>query len=86
MSRPKAYDPQPGYRFQILCRNQSYDREWEHCDYAETSVDRKFLVQEYRLAYGPGWEFKSIPLPMKYWPKKTPVATTEQWTPQSTTG
>ena len=32
MSKPKAYDPQTGYRYQILCRNVAYSREWEHCD------------------------------------------------------
>lgn len=66
MSRPMAYDPQPGYRFQILCRNGS--REWEHCDYAPDKAERKHLLENYRLAYGPGWEFRTILLPAKYWP------------------
>lgn len=34
MSHPAAYDPQDGYRFQILCRNPQYGRAYEHCDYA----------------------------------------------------
>ena len=72
MSKPKAYDPQAGYRFQILCRNQSYGgREWEHCDYAADRDERRHLLENYRLAYGPGWEFRTILLPVKFWPKNT---------------
>lgn len=67
--QPAAYDPQPGYRFQILCRNPSYDRAWEHCDYAVDSADKKHLLANYRQAYGAGYEFKTIALPKKYWPK-----------------
>jgi len=67
MSRPLAYDPQQGYKFQILYRNQSYSRVWEHCDYAKDSQEKKHLTNEYKLAYGLGWEYKSILLPTKYW-------------------
>jgi len=71
MPMPKAYDPQEGYKFQILCRNQSYGgREWEHCDYAVDRAERKHMLENYRLAYGAGWEFKTIWLPARYWPKK----------------
>jgi hypothetical protein len=70
VSYPKAYDPQDGYRFQILCRNQRYSREYEHCDYATDRSDRTHLLENYRLAYGPGWEFKTIVLPRMYWPKQ----------------
>jgi hypothetical protein len=70
MARPKAYEPAEGYRFQILCRNQQYDRAFEHCDYAKDSTEKNYLIGEYRLAYGAGWEFKSIMLPAKYWPKR----------------
>lgn len=74
MSRPKVYDPQDGYTYQILCRNQQYSgREWEHCDYAVDRADRRHLLDNYRLAYGAGWEFKTIFLPAKYWPKRKPV-------------
>ena len=69
MSKPNAYDPQDGYQWQILCRNQRYGRAWEHCDYATDRLERKHLLGEYQLAYGGGWEFKSILLPVKYWPK-----------------
>jgi hypothetical protein len=69
MSRPQAYDPQDGYRYQILCRNQQYGREWEHCDYAKDRAERKHLIYNYALAYGGGWEFKPILLPRKFWPK-----------------
>jgi hypothetical protein len=68
---PKAYDPQEGYRYQILCRNQEYDRAWEHCDYAVDRADKKHLLENYRMAYGAGWEFKTIMLPQTYWPKET---------------
>ena len=68
MTMPKAYDPQHGYKHQIFCRNQQYTgREWEHCDYAKDRNEKKYLVNEYRIAYGPGWEFKTIFLPVKYW-------------------
>jgi len=69
MARPKAYDPQDGYRFQILCIGPR-GREWEHCDYAVDSADKKHLLENYWLAYGPGWAFKTIMLPAKFWPKK----------------
>ena len=67
MSRPIAYKPEQGYRYQILCRNQEYSRSWEHCDYAKDNQERGYLVGEYRLAYGAGWEFNGILLPKKYW-------------------
>ena len=69
MSKPKAYDPQDGYQYHILCRNPSISREWEHCDYAKDRTERSYLVGEYRLAYGAGWEFTSILQPRKHWPK-----------------
>lgn len=67
MSKPQAYEPAHGYRYQILTRNLAYGRAWEQCDYATSREDRKHLLQNYRLAYGPGWEFKTILLPAKYW-------------------
>lgn len=70
MTKPKAYDPQEGYRYQILCRNPQYSREWEHCDYAKDRAEKDFLIGEYKLSYGPGWEFKHEFLPMKFWPKR----------------
>lgn len=70
MSRPKAYDPVDDAKYQILCRNQSYDREYEHCDYAEDRAELRHLLDNYRMAYGAGWEFKTILLPSKYWPKR----------------
>jgi hypothetical protein len=68
MSRPNAYDPQPESKYQILCRNQSYSRAWEHCDYAKDKQEKNYLIGEYRLAYGAGWEFQAILLPRKFWP------------------
>jgi len=70
MSMPKAYDPQDGQQYQIFCRNRQYSREWEACDYAKDRTEKKHLIGEYSLAYGAGWEFKSVLLPAKYWPKR----------------
>lgn len=69
MAKPAAYDPRPGYRYQILCRNQQYSKEWEHCDYAVDKADKNHLLANYRQAYGDGWEFNVIPLPARFWPK-----------------
>lgn len=69
MSHPKAYSPEEGYKYQILCRNTSYDRSYEHCDYAVDRSDKAHLLSNYRIAYGAGWEFKTILLPAKYHPK-----------------
>ena len=68
MTMPLAYEPEHGYQYQILCKSP-YDRTWEHCDYAKDLQERKYLICEYSLAYGPGYSFKWISLPMKYWPK-----------------
>lgn len=67
MTRPIAYDPQQGYRYQILTRNPSYSREWEHCDYATDRKELNYLLEEYHFAYGAGYEFKVMELPQKYW-------------------
>ena len=64
MSMPQAYDPQDGYKYQLLCRYQS--RTWEHCDYAKDRAEKNHLLSNYRLAYGPGWEFKTILLKPLY--------------------
>jgi hypothetical protein len=70
MSRPIAYAPESGYKFQILCRNPQYGRAFEHCDYAVDRGDKRYLINEYRETYGAGWEFRSIMLPCKYWPER----------------
>lgn len=66
MGRPKAYSPEYGCKYQILvlCPN---DRAYEHCDYAKDKAEKDYLLGEYRLAYGAGFSFKTIPLPKKYW-------------------
>lgn len=69
MAYPKAYDPQEGYKYQILGRNLSYSREYEHIDYAKDKEERDYLLNEYNMAYGGGWQFKVILLPKKYWNK-----------------
>jgi GH18 family chitinase len=73
MARPQAYDPQEGYKYQILTRNPAYGRAWEQCDYAKDKEEKNHLLGEYRMAYGAGWEFKVITLPVKYWPKRSSV-------------
>ena len=65
MAKPKAYEPAEGQRWQILCRD---GREWEHCDDAVDQTERRYLLNEYRLAYGAGWQFMTIRLPRKFWP------------------
>lgn len=61
---PKAYEPEQGYKYQILCK---YNNEaWEHCDYARDNQEKHYLINEYRIAYGRGFTFKTIRLPIKY--------------------
>lgn len=75
MSRPQAYAPEEGYRFQILCRQSG---AWEHCDYAKDGPEKRYLIWEYSLAYGRGWAFKSILLPARYWPKMEQLPTQQE--------
>ena len=75
MTRPQAYDPREDCKYQIFCRDPSYDRSWDHCDYAKDYEEKKHLLGEYRLAFGSGFEFKTILLPRKYWPKVAKVST-----------
>lgn len=72
--KPKAYAPEDGQKWQILCRNQQYGgREWEHCDYAVDRAERRHLLDNYRLAYGAGWEFKTLLMPVRCWPRRAPI-------------
>lgn len=48
-------------KYQLLCR-QGRDQDWEHCDYAVDEEERDYLLGEYKLAYGKGWQFKVIKL------------------------
>lgn len=66
MSRPKAYDPQHGYRYQIL-RYDEYNREYDHVDYAKDRTEKNYLLGEYRLA--DRGIYKAIELPQKFWKK-----------------
>lgn len=68
MAYPKAYEPVDGYKYQLLVKTP-YDRAYEHCDYAEDYADKKHLLENYRMAYGSGFTFKTIQLPKKYWKK-----------------
>jgi len=67
MGHPSAYDPQDGYKYQILSRNLNYGPEWEHCDYATSNEDAAYLLGEYGMAYGTGYHFKLIRLPKRFW-------------------
>ena len=69
MSKPQAYAPEHGYRFQLLVKTPG-ERAYEHCDYAIDTADKNHLLKEYRMAYGHGFSFKTITLPAKYWPTK----------------
>ena len=42
-------------------------KEWEYCNYAKDKNTKDKLINEYKIAYRAGWEFKSILLPKKYW-------------------
>lgn len=70
MTRPRAYDPAEGQRFQIFTRYRPNGPEWEHCDYAKDRKERDYLLKVAKLAYGPQFDFKCEVLPKKYWPKK----------------
>jgi hypothetical protein len=63
---PKCYSPEYGYKYQILTRDNS-SREFEHCDYAKDKAEKDYLLAEYRMAYGSGFNFKVVLLPQKYW-------------------
>jgi hypothetical protein len=65
MTMPQAYEPEQGYRYQILTRYQN--QPWEHCDYAKDRQEKNYLLKEYRMAYSSDMSFKVIELPMKYW-------------------
>lgn len=65
MTMPKAYSPEHGYKYQILAYD-SYNREYDHLDYAKDKKEKDFLIGEYSLIYGIG-SLKSILLPRKYW-------------------
>jgi hypothetical protein len=64
----KNYCPEYGYRYQILCKS-GYDRAFEHCDYATNRQEKNYLLGEYSMAYGNGFQFKVVQLPYKYWHK-----------------
>jgi len=69
MSKPIAYEPTEGQKYQILVKFMG-EKTYEHCDYA---VDKKELIEltlEHRIAYHNACRLKSILLPKKFWPKK----------------
>jgi hypothetical protein len=66
MSKPNAYEPEPGQKYQILFRYGS--QPWDHCDYAATRAEKQFLLQQYRQVGGGA--YRALLLPAKYWPEK----------------
>lgn len=64
MTRPKAYEPQDGYMYQILTRYKN--EPYEHCDYAKDKTEKNYLLGEYSMAYGSNFRFKTILLPKMY--------------------
>ncbi|MEK5036339.1 hypothetical protein MKY96_33455 [Paenibacillus sp. FSL R7-0302] len=68
-NKPQAYEPAEGYKYQILTKYAG-EKAYEHCDYARDDADKKHLLNEYRLAYGAAFKFKTILLPQKYWKDK----------------
>jgi hypothetical protein len=67
MGKPKAYEPIEGQMYQLLSRSPG-ERAFDHLDYASDRQEKKYLLDEYRMAFqGQGIELKSIQLPMKYW-------------------
>ena len=61
MTLPKAYEPEQGYKYQILTKY--LNENWEHCDYAKDRQEKNYLLNEYKLAYGSDFSFKIIQLP-----------------------
>lgn len=47
----------PNIAWEILCKYQG--QPWEHCDYAGNTSTRDYLLNEYRLAYGPGFVLRA---------------------------
>jgi hypothetical protein len=66
MSKPKAYAPEQGYKYQIFCKYVG-DKELEHCDYATSRDELKYLIKNYKEAYGSDFSFTWHLLPKKYW-------------------
>lgn len=70
MTKPIAYEPQHGYMYQILMKLNG-ERIFESLDYAKDFEEKKYLLNEYRLAYrGMGIALKTIKLPKKYHSEK----------------
>lgn len=70
MSKCIAYEPQQGYKYQILTKYQG-ERAFEHLDYAKDRTEKEYLLKEYRLAQGSDFTYTTILLPKKYWKEAT---------------
>ncbi|MDW2886683.1 hypothetical protein [Exiguobacterium artemiae] len=68
MSRPKAYDPVEGYRYQLFYKHSEV-RELDHLDYAKDQTELFYLLEEYHLCMTPG-TLRYLQLPKQYWPKE----------------
>jgi hypothetical protein len=69
MTRPKAYDPCIGQKYQLFGRWNS-NEEYDHLDYARTKQEKDYIISEYHLG-SPAYMIKAILLPRKYWTLNT---------------
>jgi len=72
MPMPKAYAPEHGCMYQLLVWD-NYSRSYDHLDYAVSTEEKNYLLQEYKAAFGKEYRFKAILLPKKYWKNKITV-------------
>lgn len=63
----------------VTSKTYEVGREWEHCDYAKDEQERDYLMDEYRMAYGAGWEFLALKLPKKYWRERVDELGDGKW-------
>lgn len=56
MSRPKAYNPVEGYRYQLFYKHHEL-RELDHLNYSKDQTELFYLLGEYYLCMTPGTLF-----------------------------
>lgn len=65
MGKPKAYNPVPGYRYQILTRSEG-ERTYQHLNHARNRQEVDHIIGEHRMTFKDN-AFKTIKLPTEYW-------------------
>lgn len=68
MTRPKAYAPVDGQRYQLFYKHPGV-REIDHLDYAKDRDELLYLLGEYRLFIPPS-SLSYLQLPKRCWPKE----------------